>query len=61
MLDLTTDLRQETASNDKFKHAFTKNHSWAPFAYLTDMFLSLFSLHIQGFVTNDIDQSLYEL
>ena len=49
------------ASNDEFKHASTKNHSWVPFAYLTDkvsLFLSFFSLHIRGFVTDDFDQSL---
>ena len=68
MQHLTTDLKQETASNDEFKHASTKNHSWAPFAanfaYLTDkasLFLSFFSLNIRGFVTDKFDQSLYKL
>ena len=36
MQPLTADLKRETASNDEFKHASMKNHSWAPFAYLTD-------------------------
>ena len=38
--------------------------SCAPFTYLTDkvsLFFSFLSLHILGIVTDDFDQSLYEL